>query len=593
MKTKHFFICLFAIGMASCQDEISLNPSEPTLLKESKSEFVFPNGPDFRPRSRSGISFETNWENCNEIVMDNGMKITTPWAPQSTGNLNEDANDIKKEDGWEMVMHTFNSVQGYLDPLYYMIFHNLKTGMLKVFYYHSNNVVPTNNALWQVKIEGTNQALLNNTGSMALPYTYRDFTDREWFCSIAGGSKAGTIESGWNFFSMPLTYDPNLDSNRYISIHNYASEQAYLFLKGKIDGDITGEIFTTTSAGNSGPFAKAGASLTKFAGSKAETYINSLTNKKSEFIKLLGQGAAALAKSGIGKIFSSILGKSSSITSYSSEVILSAQLTGTYNGTLTKTLTTGIQNLRFNMNSATTGVTFGAWNLEENPTVYIHPVGVIKRLSSGGINIDEHEYMFTLTGKYLVKPVFNHRLKEHMIKYWTECQMVYYSTYYDKFLPQPDAPISDFGTIGTSAFKSIFSEGCSDYIGAYNDSLRIGYSDLKYSTTYHQIWSKHGRSQHSTGQYKYIYAPTNNDLKRGGDFALTTDKLFVKLSMYMITEFEGKRDTTIEMRTYAPKIEWDPRMVQRYESSSMRDLQQDAAYDNTLKKIDNKVLESL
>ena len=32
----------------------------------------------------------------------------------------------------------------------------------------------------------------------------------------------------------------------------------------------------------------------------------------------------------------------------------------------------------------------------------------------------------------------------------------------------------------------------------------------------------------------------------------------------MVTEFEGKRDTTLHTRTFAPKVEWDPTLYNQY-----------------------------
>ena len=39
------------------------------------------------------------------------------------------------------------------------------------------------------------------------------------------------------------------------------------------------------------------------------------------------------------------------------------------------------------------------------------------------------------------------------------------------------------------------------------------------------------------------------------------------MTLNMITEFEGKRDTTISTHTYIPRIEWDPKLYDLYQGS--------------------------
>lgn len=56
--------------------------------------------------------------------------------------------------------------------------------------------------------------------------------------------------------------------------------------------------------------------------------------------------------------------------------------------------------------------------------------------------------------------------------------------------------------------------------------------------------------------YPTINILNNTDLVRGG-YYFAGKCLLVKVSLYMITEFAGKRDTTLSTRTYAPRIEWD------------------------------------
>ena len=39
--------------------------------------------------------------------------------------------------------------------------------------------------------------------------------------------------------------------------------------------------------------------------------------------------------------------------------------------------------------------------------------------------------------------------------------------------------------------------------------------------------------------------------------------IFMKVTLNLVTEIEGKRDTTISTRTFVPKLEWDPYLCSR------------------------------
>ncbi len=40
----------------------------------------------------------------------------------------------------------------------------------------------------------------------------------------------------------------------------------------------------------------------------------------------------------------------------------------------------------------------------------------------------------------------------------------------------------------------------------------------------------------------------------------------MRVSLYTVTEFEGKEETTISTRTFLPKYEWDPDMYNEYKN---------------------------
>ncbi|WP_304630732.1 hypothetical protein, partial [uncultured Muribaculum sp.] len=93
--------------------------------------------------------------------------------------------------------------------------------------------------------------------------------------------------------------------------------------------------------------------------------------------------------------------------------------------------------------------------------------------------------------------------------------------------------------------------------------------------------------------YKYIYAPSNEDIKRGNPFSHEITGNYLKVSVFLVTEFEGKRDTTVNTRTFSPKYEWDPDMINKYKNCSMEFLQSMAAQDEALRAIDYRVKENM
>lgn len=98
-----------------------------------------------------------DWQNISTIVLNtlgngrNPVRVTAPWSlgATTTGLPKEFCEDIKKEDGWTMLFHTFRS-EGLDQNLNYMVFYNLFTGYLKVFYY-SEDYQLSSSINWNLK----------------------------------------------------------------------------------------------------------------------------------------------------------------------------------------------------------------------------------------------------------------------------------------------------------------------------------------------------------------------------------------------------------------------------------------------------------
>lgn len=88
---------LSLLFLNSCSDNAITEIQEQQKL-EIQGIYTFPNSSEFKnTRSRSGSTFETDWENCQTINMSSGEKLHTPWGETSVGNVDDELMwDVKK-----------------------------------------------------------------------------------------------------------------------------------------------------------------------------------------------------------------------------------------------------------------------------------------------------------------------------------------------------------------------------------------------------------------------------------------------------------------------------------------------------------------
>ena len=112
--------------------------------------------------SRNVSSLDTDWENMTNIQLSANENIYFPWA-----NNGSDSNmpysfvmDIKKEDGWKMLFHSFTPEAE--SNIRYMALYNQRTGFLKVFHYLPTNVFSNNGGAWLLNFT-TERPYFNHT----------------------------------------------------------------------------------------------------------------------------------------------------------------------------------------------------------------------------------------------------------------------------------------------------------------------------------------------------------------------------------------------------------------------------------------------
>lgn len=166
------------------------------------------------PFSRSSITDDsttnptlmTDWENVNEITLYNGTRVAAPWRQGSLiSSTPEFATDIKKEDGWVMLYHTFKALNTYPNDNYIALYNRL-TGFLKFFYYQENYLSNNNGGMWYYQTSsGMPTSLFNLNKYVTLP---NDAPDRYNFVGASNISTSPTdgFRSGWNGFEIEVPY---------------------------------------------------------------------------------------------------------------------------------------------------------------------------------------------------------------------------------------------------------------------------------------------------------------------------------------------------------------------------------------------------
>jgi len=589
-------IAAILLGLASCSDDVPEFQANASFHRQTpSSKFTYPNSPNYQAKSTrattDNVDFDTNWEKVESLVLPNGNTMTLPWSDKYTGvHPMEYTKDIKREDGWLLLCHTFNQPANQVDPLWLMAFYNQMTGDLKIFYY-VDSVLSHNNAFWTVNFT-QNNGWLNAINEIALP-THNKFGEAfNWTASVHPNEKTTSLSQGWNSFVIPtLSYDPDAPLNAAIRINNYQTTAAIFDIYGKEEGEINGQLITM---GTTNQFSGLQSTVASAAGNAAQNLVKAWLSSNSKInanqSEIAAAGIGQLVKWGVGKIVGKLTGKFSKPTYSEQNLKLEMKSRSTFKGSMITSGITGVPGTGFGVGKATTGVELGVWNLTENPTIYIHPVGVMCK-TFNGVNSDEAEYRYVASGNFKADIVINPQLLPHVISYKVTCEPVRYwpKTNGDvASLPQSLAPSSDYGSLGSKETGSSLKYEVPDASIIYEDNYYTIYdNDLLGYATYWGIWNRYGKHSGLVPLYRYIYGPSNQDLCRGGGIAYDCKYNYAKVTVEMETEFEGKRDTVVTTRTYVPKFEWDPKYVESYGTNSMSSLQGHAYNDPILSRIDN------
>ena len=477
--------------------------------------------------------------------------------------------DVKKEDGWEMIYHSLAGSSN-VDNKHYIMLYNQRTGFLKIFAY-ATTMQRNNTGFWMVDFLA-NQQLLNATTEIALPADLGDIS--HWRSSNPSKISCAPFSLGWNVVQVQLAYDPDTPQNQFLEINTETYNITQSDLYGNFQAYSNGTVLTH---GSTNPLNSLVGDLATVFGNEAKDFINDSISSRS----LIGGIVGSVVTWGVNKLLNSFIGSFSEPTTTRHDVELKTNISGTMTGTLTSPGGSDLMSISIPANKTAFGTDLGAWNLASTPAVYVHPIGRYLP-TENDYSLDECYYEYEASGNYSCNVVFNPELEKHLIKYWTTGELVRYPDF-DTTVPQVPVANFNYGSLASAGTATMSLNPDNNYYSGMtgtgtftfveNEDLIYGtfgqdgsmYDDhLRGVSNFRGLLAKYGTPQEGNA-YPYIYLPDNINLARGG-FSYNGTRRFLKLSVYIVTEFEGKRDTTVNTRTFAPKIEWDPELCNEFKN---------------------------
>ncbi len=555
---KHFcgMMILSSMFLVACHDQMTEQYSEQLLNRENETlRIVYPLSKDYRTggvRTRSTTTttttFETDWEKQSDITTALGNVFRTPWAAgERDSNLPESfAYDIKKEDGWRLLFHTFAGIDYSAKDRNYMAFYNIRTGILKVFYYLQNTPQQNNGASWEVSFNGEH-CLLNMGEEFTDPMKMKQI--KYWKGTNFVTHVAKPFQKGWNGFQIPLAYDPTVDtSERSLDIRSTLANTLDLNLFGDLTTYSEGAILTRSSVN---PLADLNKKIATLVGKKAELWISDNTEdemihpqdtKDTATRSIIGD----VITKGVNLIFGKLTASLSKIKTQKSDLEFTTSGTTNLSGTITFNSSSPVLSLRIPFTKDVVGE-LGAWNLSDRPTIYVDPrADYVPNSATYG----DYEYKMRGVSGYKYDVVINPQLKPYIINQWVDIDLIKYWKW-DSNAPKLPSYYTDFGTIGNTDYMGISTRFDQEQL-LYGNHLQNGSiykEDLKATIGAYGI-----------DLLPMIYVPkvTIHEEKK-----YNAANIFMKVTLNLVTEIEGKRDTTISTRTFVPKLEWDPYLCSR------------------------------
>lgn len=458
-------------------------------------------------------------------------------------------------------MHTLSNTSITLeDDINYMILYNQRTGMLKIFYYVEDNII-NNGGVWTLNFPYLTHQLFNHTGFLALPM---DINYANNYSSTNASTKAdASFRRGWNGFQVQLVYDDSNDvSDAKLSIETECTNTWNVNLYGDFVGYSDGTLITH---GSSNPITKLNNDIVSVFGNEAKEYIANNFDDNASTRSLLSGIASAIVGWGVNKILGAVTAGFSQPTMTTIDLSFTTKTNGTISGDFSFNGNSPAVTFRPNFSTDDIGCHLGVWNLATTPTVYVDPRAYL--IPESGVINDNYYRLGGITG-YDYDLRINPDIKDHIVKYWVDINMVRYQSY-NTIIENPIQNF-DYGSIGsgkkvltgfvdTDRFRTLHPI----YTGTDDEgkTFQLYDDDMKAACYMREgLYQKYGNKTLRT-----IFMPKET-YYLGGNPEYSMSDRFMKFSLYLVTEFEGKRDTTLFTRTFAPKVEWDPDLYEAYKN---------------------------
>lgn len=349
MKTR-LLLLILVLCSASCQDNAFL-PSQELIQTRAVV--------DKNNISISNPELITNWENLTEITLNTvgtstiNKRVSTPWTNSSTPLSEKFRKDIKAEDGWIMLFHTFKEV-GLDEKQNYMCLYNQFTGFIKIFYYYEGDR-NSQGTQWFVRTSNGEKAkLFNLTDYIAKTDTAKCDHNIVLYSNLSGDPTKGLV-TGWNGFEFEVPYCTDYRNMDFVIGAYDKNITSYSFL-GKEESSIVG---TTTGTSNNTSSSTTTTTTATIDGEDAKKYIENL-DKKAELGSKIDSlitsapngGHASAITSGANKAFgrtTTTTTSSSSSTTTTEDIRLTTTGTISMVGNGSSETTAGIPSLSFNL----------------------------------------------------------------------------------------------------------------------------------------------------------------------------------------------------------------------------------------------------
>ena len=553
MKRVIYSIIIGLCVFTSCYDR-DFNDISPPLTDKQLNQVVYP----LKSTSRSISTFDTDWENEIQVTLNSGNNAFLPWANTSQSSLPpEFALDISKEDGWKLILHTFTGSNNATDEnCNFMFFFNYRTGFLKVFYYLEPGHNWANNmGLWYLK-PNVPHVYLNHQNELAIPMNHSFLTN--WIGTNATLTSQISFSTGWNGFQVQLAYDPATTENTRLTLIAENANVTKVEMFGDFNSVSSGTLITHGSKNDiQNLTSDIAVVFGKSAGDIIENFFNDSSDSRTILTSLAAGVGSAIIKWKANEIFNNLTAGYSKPTTTKTDLSFSTKANGVITGTQSTPSVAAGGTFQMDISYSKLGTRLGVWNLASTPTIYISPMA---DRTSDYFNGREYNYKFRGITGYNYDLRINPDLEPYLIKHWVDIDVVRYINKDDSLLLNP---ISNFnyGTLGHYNSGILFNGPRTlNYIyqGDENGKNKIVEEDMRAI-----VYAREGLYD------KYGYSPMtisvpNEEMYLAGDLKYPMKDTYLKFNLFLVTEFEGKRDTTLHTRTFTPKVEWDPTLYATY-----------------------------